>query len=379
MASHSSIKLIISSFALMTLLACGGSSSDPAPEADAGAEAGADAEGTDESNEDMMQAVNVDPADLLVGVFEDSAVGGIQYDTATQSGITNDAGEFNYVAGEMVTFSIGDTALPPVAAAPLIRPEDIAAGTDDPTAVTTNIARLLQSLDEDGNPDNGISISAEAATAAIALDFSASVEDFANNPNVINLVANSGSSNTALISAEDALAHLNGTDATGSEPDGGSESEGGATDAENNSDDAAGSAIILDLRNSVWVDSSETGCDGAENIVTLTYSNTGLSGVINRAENRGNGCMREVNNFTEMPFAAVETTSGFLFVCGGDALCTIDELNREELIEPGDQRHDCTSNGQPVSALYRIMHEAGTDTFTVYNCQPDDADVFIRQ
>ena len=148
---------------------------------------------------------------VLTGVFVDSAVEGATYATLTQSGTTNAEGEFSYLAGEQVTFSIGNAQLPAVAAASQITPVDIAASSATPAAMTTNIARLLQSLDQDGNPDNGITISADAAVSASQLNFDVSVEEFENNAEVINLVANSGSVNTSLISAEEANSHLNST------------------------------------------------------------------------------------------------------------------------------------------------------------------------
>lgn len=152
---------------------------------------------------------------VLTGVFVDSAVEGATYATATQSGTTNEQGQFNYIAGEEVIFSIGATQLPTVTAAAQVSPVDMAAGTADPSATTTNIARLLQSLDDDGNPDNGITIPASAAATAATINFNVSVTDFENDPAVINLVANSGSTTTALISAEAADQHLNDTLGTG--------------------------------------------------------------------------------------------------------------------------------------------------------------------
>lgn len=148
---------------------------------------------------------------VLTGVFVDSPVEGATYATQTQSGTTNAAGEFSYLAGEQVTFSIGAMQLPTVAAAAQVTPVDIAAGSGNPTAMTTNIARLLQSLDQDGNPDNGITIPSAAAASAASLNFDVSTDDFANDAAVINLVANSGSVTTALISADAANAHLNST------------------------------------------------------------------------------------------------------------------------------------------------------------------------
>lgn len=52
--------------------------------------------------------------------------------------------------------------------------------------MTTNIARFLQSLDLDGNPNNGITISADAATNSVSqLNFDVSITGFEDNPEVI--------------------------------------------------------------------------------------------------------------------------------------------------------------------------------------------------
>ena len=41
------------------------------------------------------------------GIFVDNAVEGLQYETSTQSGITDVQGTFQYIEGETITFSIG--------------------------------------------------------------------------------------------------------------------------------------------------------------------------------------------------------------------------------------------------------------------------------
>ena len=125
--------------------------------------------------------------DTLTGVFIDSAVQGLEFETATQSGTTNATGEFQYLSGEIITFSIGTMVLPSATGAEMITPIELAAGTTDSEATATNIARLLQSLDEDGDPTNGIVIPAGAADIAVPIDFDVSITDFENNPDVINI------------------------------------------------------------------------------------------------------------------------------------------------------------------------------------------------
>lgn len=145
--------------------------------------------------------------DLIDGVFLDSAVQGLSYRSTTQSGVTDEYGGFTVDRGEQVLFSIGELTLPTVLAKETITPLDIFSTTsvDDPRVV--NLARLLQSLDTDGSPDNGIEISPAAAMAATPVDF-ASVTFEAD---VANLVANSGSQTVALVNGATALAHLQDT------------------------------------------------------------------------------------------------------------------------------------------------------------------------
>lgn len=147
----------------------------------------------------------------LAGVLVDAFVSGIGYRTATQNGFTSSSGEFNYLPGETVTFFIGDLVFPPVPAKGIVTPLDMAQSLNPASPVVLNIARLLQSLDTDGNPANGISISPNATQVAVAVDFNLNPAQFAASPAVVNLVANSGSTTTALVSEQQALTHLRET------------------------------------------------------------------------------------------------------------------------------------------------------------------------
>ena len=140
------------------------------------------------------------------GTLIDSPVSGIRYQTESVTGTTNASGEFSYLDGEIVTFLIGDISLPPVAAGSVITPLDILDTQDINNPPVVNMARLLQSLDEDGNPENGISIGdgAHESATGMSLDFSSSTFD----TDVINLVANSGSVTTTLVDEAVALSHL---------------------------------------------------------------------------------------------------------------------------------------------------------------------------
>lgn len=146
------------------------------------------------------------------GAFLDSPVANIGYRTETiEEGVTNALGEYEYIEGETVTFFIGDLELSPVPATGIVTPLDLDGSDDtsDPTVV--NIIRLLQTLDEDGDPDNGISITETAKNSATQVDFTLSINDFESSSAVSDLVANSGSTNTTLVSRNEAIAHFEDT------------------------------------------------------------------------------------------------------------------------------------------------------------------------
>jgi len=149
-----------------------------------------------------------DQPNTQTGVFLDSPVINIGYRTESFEGVTNLSGEYDYLEGETVTFFIGDLELPPVTASGVVTPLDIADSQNTSDTTVVNIIRLLQTLDEDGDPDNGISITDTAKSSATQVDFGLSVEDFAASTAITALVPNSGSTNMALISANDAISHF---------------------------------------------------------------------------------------------------------------------------------------------------------------------------
>ncbi len=146
-----------------------------------------------------------------VGVFIDSPVVNIGYRTATQEGVTNANGEYLYLPGEEVTFFIGDLDFPATTAAGVVTPLDLAGTTSLSDNTVVNIIRLLQTLDTDANPENGISLDDAAALAAVQVDFGQSVEGFASSADVLALAMNGGQeiAVTELVSESDARVHFN--------------------------------------------------------------------------------------------------------------------------------------------------------------------------
>lgn len=155
---------------------------------------------------------------LKQGKFLDSAVQGARFKTATQSGITDASGSFTYRSGETVSFYIGDILLGQARGALVITPvELVPAAVDEYNETVSNIARFLQTLDDDGNADNGILITAVVAQQASgkSLDFTLSATAFGNDGGVQTLIASMTAASTAgartLVSAAQAQSHLSTT------------------------------------------------------------------------------------------------------------------------------------------------------------------------
>ncbi|CCN68802.1 hypothetical protein [Vibrio nigripulchritudo] len=146
----------------------------------------------------------------IKGRFVDSPVVNIQYRTETQSGTTDKNGEFLYFSGETVTFSVGDVSLPSTFAKNLVTPLDLAQTNLISDSKVVNIVRFLQTLDEDGNPDNEIYIADDAKKAALGatdVDFEASEEEFASNQTVLNIISHANLA-TELVARDAALDHF---------------------------------------------------------------------------------------------------------------------------------------------------------------------------
>ena len=158
------------------------------------------------------------------GTFVDSPVEGINYSTPTLSGTTSAHGKFRYFTNETVSFSIGGLALGSAVGRATVIPLDI---IPDATSVTdqrvTNICRLLQTLDEDGDLNNGIKINAKTTAIVSAnaggINFDQTAADFSADPDIIALMAALNLNNAAgftsaeaegrvLQSETDAQAHM---------------------------------------------------------------------------------------------------------------------------------------------------------------------------
>lgn len=172
-------RIIISFIFALTLSACGGNS----------------------------ESSDVDNNAILTGFLSGPPIEGLQYKTPTQAGVTDATGVFFYKAGEFITFFVGDTIVgESVTAKSLMSPLDLVPGAAIYTTNTDlnrlslnrssteyvafkefiNILIFIQSLDEDGNPENGIRIAADMASLfrEVQINFNQDVFRFLHDKNL---------------------------------------------------------------------------------------------------------------------------------------------------------------------------------------------------
>jgi len=91
----------------------------------------------------------------LTGSFIDSSVEGLRYETATFNGETDKEGHFKYLFGENIRFYIGNLFLGEAEGKSLVTPYSLYPNN---TKAAITVARLLQTIDADKDPSNGIAL-----------------------------------------------------------------------------------------------------------------------------------------------------------------------------------------------------------------------------
>ena len=144
------------------------------------------------------------------GYFIDSAVGGIEYNSGTVSGVTGSDGSFQYQEGQPVTFKIGSMTLGSLTVSNgRVFPVDLVSGaTDENNPNVTLIAQVLQSLDSDGDPSNGITIS-ESTRKAITQSVQLATVDATQAASTFAQQLSTATGGTvSMVSAATAKSHL---------------------------------------------------------------------------------------------------------------------------------------------------------------------------
>ena len=266
--------------------------------------------GSDASSTNTNQSsTTTQAAALQQGQFVDSAVSGLWFETETQSGFTDENGFFSFLAGESVSFYLGDTLLGTVDAKSLVTPLDMLTDEDHPDKLQ-NMLRILQTLDADSDSSNGIEIN------EVTNDY---LDQFAlplNSPavlfeasSVVSEIISAVTNGSDLINAVDSFVHFRETLL----------SQRRDTQGE----------IILDLLDTTWdARISSTICEESET-ASLVY-NFNVFGITTI----GNHRLREVEDeFGEISCTAAGNGLLFntyetdeLFACANE--CTEEDLNR---------------------------------------------------
>jgi para-nitrobenzyl esterase len=101
----------------------------------------------------------------MVGTFQGIPIEGLSYQTPTLSGITDIKGQFRYIAGESLVFSIGNLILGETVAKEKISLIDLFPGAENSSDQRViNLCVLLQTLNYEGNINSGIRISENIIT-----------------------------------------------------------------------------------------------------------------------------------------------------------------------------------------------------------------------
>ena len=115
---------------------------------------------------------------IQVATFIDAPVAGLEYSSTSTSGVTDALGNFEYMPGEVVSFTIGNVALGSVApSSNVVRPVDLVPdASSDTDERVTRILQTLQSVDDNDDLSDGIQISSgtrehmrTASTAPVSL------------------------------------------------------------------------------------------------------------------------------------------------------------------------------------------------------------------
>ena len=151
----------------MLVLGCGGGGGG-----DAGAGTGS---GSSDGAATVPPVTEAQPR--LVGTFAGGPVSGLDYrGSVTGARITDIQGRYEYAAGETVSFSIGALPLGAAPGSDALSPVSISQGATSPADVqVSNKLVLLQTLDADGDLNNGIQITdairSGVSTHAASIDF----------------------------------------------------------------------------------------------------------------------------------------------------------------------------------------------------------------
>jgi hypothetical protein len=153
------------------------------------------------------------PPTIAQGVFKDSTVSGLTFESGEQRGVTDASGSFSYEVDNFVTFSVGGVTLGSGIGSPIMTPVDLIPLASSDSPQVKNIVRFLTMLDSTPPLSNGIQISSAAQSVASSwnqLDFT-SVDLDADLAGIISDVASVDARTPILLNTTEAKQHLTST------------------------------------------------------------------------------------------------------------------------------------------------------------------------
>lgn len=148
------------------------------------------------------------------GQFIDSPVQGLRYDAGSGiTGVTDEDGKFRYIQGKEISFFIGETLLGTAEGSQIMTPVNLAKAENENNGINSpallNRLKLLQALDSDGNPDNGITLLENVTLpGTTTLNFAVDVVNFVTQPVVNSLLNLFGRVESDLPTDTQALEHF---------------------------------------------------------------------------------------------------------------------------------------------------------------------------
>ena len=243
---------------------------------------------------------------LMTGVFLDSAVAGLSYTTSSgESGVTNSAGEFQYQESDNVTFFLASIEFPTINAASLVTPLDVLDSQNLYTPVVLNTIRLLQSLDEDKDPSNSITLDSDLVqqleSAGVSYDdLTLSTEEFAQ------LLIQKGLfvsvSDTDFVTKEFAVSHFSSTLSSSKVIDSDADGISNATDTDDDNDGVSDGADLFPWDNS---ESADFDLDGIGDNADTDDDNDGIDDINDTTLSMSNALDSSIKNITHMLYHKV--------------------------------------------------------------------------
>lgn len=148
---------------------------------------------------DDSNSENTSEKKEFTGKFIDSAVEGLDYNCSSgNTGTTNSDGEFTCFEDDNVSFLLDDLLIGTVGVDDIITPQTL---FPDDSNASLNLAQLLQTLDDNSNPDDGIVLEESLVSNLDGEDINFT------DPNFDTLV--SDLIGTTLVEEAEAMEHLN--------------------------------------------------------------------------------------------------------------------------------------------------------------------------